>query len=96
MRHFRIRTAGLSALVAFALIAGCRHSTETTAQAQAAPATAASSSDSAALASAVDDFILFIIQLKHTVVAVHCWYKRVQRVNNQRQAAGKPLGAVYF
>jgi hypothetical protein len=56
MRHFRIRTATLSAFVAVALIAGCKHSTETSAPAQAASATA-TSSDSAALASAVDDFI---------------------------------------
>jgi hypothetical protein len=57
MRHFRIRTASLSAFIAVALIAGCKHSTETTAPAQAEPATAATGSDSAALASAVDAFI---------------------------------------
>ena len=37
MRHFRIRTASLSAFIAVALIAGCKHSTETTAPAQVAP-----------------------------------------------------------
>ncbi len=57
MRHFRIRTASLSAFIAVALVAGCQHSTEAVDSPRATPATAESSSDGAALASAVDAFI---------------------------------------
>ena len=31
----------------------------------------------------VDDFVLLIIQFKHAVIAMHCWHKWIERMNDQ-------------
>ena len=39
---------------------------------------------------------LVIVQFKHAVIAMHCRYKWIIRVNHRAQTTGKPFVAIQF